>query len=91
MLLKEGSSSVEETGCHFCGMEEKKMTRTVKINGMMCANCEAHVKKALEALSEIDQVTPNHESNEAILELNAEISDETIKKAVEEAGYEFVG
>lgn len=72
-------------------MEEKTMTKTVKINGMMCTNCEAHVKKALEALPEIDQVTPSHEANEAVLELNAEVSDEAIKKAVEEAGYEFVG
>ena len=84
-------NTVEETDYGYSGMEEKEMTRTVKINGMMCTNCEAHVKKALEALPEIDQVTPSHEANEAILEMNAEISDETIKKAVEEAGYEFVG
>ncbi len=91
VLVRPEAAPLEEDGQELLKMEEKTMTKTVKINGMMCTNCEAHVKKALEALPEIDQVTPSHEANEAVLELNAEVSDEAIKKAVEEAGYEFVG
>ena len=72
-------------------MEEEKMQKTIKINGMMCTKCEAHVKKALEELPEIDQATPSHEADEAVLQLNAEVSEEAIRKAVEEAGYELVG
>lgn len=72
-------------------LEENRMQKTIKINGMMCTKCEAHVKKALEELPEIDQATPSHEADEAVLELNAEVSEEAVRKAVEEAGYELVG
>jgi Cu2+-exporting ATPase len=58
---------------------------------MMCTKCEAHVKKALEALPQIDQAVPSHEADEAVLELNAEVSADELRKAVEEAGYELVG
>ena len=69
--------------------EEKKMQKTVKINGMMCPRCEAHVKKALEAIPGVEAADPSHERNEAVLTLSAEVSDEAIRAAVEEAGYEI--
>lgn len=72
-------------------MEEKEMTETVKIEGMMCGHCEARVKKALEALDGVENAVVSHESNTAVLTLNGEVADETIKAAVEAADYTFVG
>ena len=80
--------AVEEAGYE---MEVNQMQKTIKVSGMMCHRCEEHVKKSLEALPEVDKASPNHEADEAVLELNAEVSDEAIKKAVEDAGYELVG
>ena len=70
--------------------EEKTMEKTVKINGMMCPRCEAHVKKALEAIPGIESAAPSHEANNAVLTLSADVPDEAIKAAVEEAGYEYI-
>jgi Cu2+-exporting ATPase len=71
--------------------EEKAMTKTVKIEGMMCMHCEAAVKKALEALSQVDEAAVSHEAGEAILTLNDDISNETIKETVEALEYKVVG
>ncbi len=67
------------------------MTKTVKIEGMMCGHCEATVKKAFEELSEVDSAQVSHESNTAILTLNADLSDEQIKNTVETLGYKYKG
>ena len=58
---------------------------------MMCAHCEAHVKKALEALPGVESATASHEENLVVLTLNGDVSEEDIKKAVEDAGYEYAG
>ena len=71
--------------------EEKAMTKTVKIEGMMCMHCEAAVKKALEALSQVDEAAVSHEAGEAILTLNDDISNETIKETVEALEYKVLG
>ena len=71
--------------------EDKTMTKTVKINGMMCPRCEAHVKKALEALPGVEEALPSHENNNAVLTLSADVPDDAIKAAVEEAGYDYLG
>lgn len=70
---------------------ENEMTKTIKIKGMMCTNCEKHVKKALEELPQVDSAAPSHEAGEAVIELNADVSNDDLKKVVEEAGYELVG
>ena len=67
------------------------MEKTIKIEGMMCPHCEARMKKALEALDEIDSAVTSHEKNNAVLELNADVSDEKLKAVVEGAGYKFIG
>ena len=67
--------------------EENTMQKTMKIEGMMCAHCEARVKKALEALGEVTEAKVSHESGEAVVTLSAEIPDETLRKAVEEQEY----
>ena len=67
------------------------MEKTLKIDGMMCAHCEARVKKALEALPEVASAEVSHERGTAVVTLNGEISDETLKKAVEDQGYQVIG
>lgn len=70
--------------------EVKNMEKTMKINGMMCGHCEASVKKALEALSEVKEAVVSHEAGTAVLTLNAPVADEVLKKAVEDLDYEVV-
>lgn len=70
--------------------EITKMTKTMKIEGMMCPHCEGRVKQALEALPEIDSAVVSHEKGTAELVLNKEISDEVLKKTVEEQGYKVL-
>lgn len=70
--------------------EEKSMTRTMKIEGMMCGHCEAAVKKALEALAEVDAAEVSHEAGTAVVTLNAEIANDVLKKTVEEKDYKVI-
>ena len=67
--------------------EETKMTKTMKIEGMMCGHCEADVKKALEALEQVDTAEVSHEAGTAVVTLNSEISNEVLKKTVEDKDY----
>ena len=55
---------------------------------MLCSHCEATVKKALENLEQVTSATVHHEKNQAVVHLNASISDKEIKDTIEEAGYE---
>lgn len=64
------------------------MKKTVYIEGMMCGHCEARVKKALEELPQVAEAEVSHEKNQAVLTLNSDISDNEIRKTVEDAGYE---
>lgn len=72
-------------------MEENNMTKTMNIEGMMCKHCEAHVKKALEALEQVDEAVTSHEAGTAVLTLNAEVSDDVLKTTVEAEGYTVLG
>ncbi|MDO5152244.1 MAG: heavy metal translocating P-type ATPase [Eubacteriales bacterium] len=67
--------------------ETKSMEKTLKIEGMMCGHCEATVKKALEALPEVEQAVVSHEAGTAVVTLKAEVSDAALKKAVEDQDY----
>ena len=71
-------------------MEEKTMTKTMKIEGMMCPHCEATVKKALEAFEQVDAAEVSHKEGTAVLTLHAEIDNEVLKKAVEEKDFKVV-
>lgn len=71
--------------------EKEKMTKTVKIDGMMCPHCEAHMKAAFEKLPQVDEAVASHTDKNAVLTLNADLDDATIKLTVEEAGYTFIG
>ena len=66
------------------------MTKTIRINGMMCAHCEARMKKTLEAIDGVVSAVTSHEQNNAVLELSKEVSEEVLCKAVTDAGYEYV-
>lgn len=70
--------------------EFKPMEKTMKIEGMMCGHCEARVKQTLEAFEQVDEAIVSHENGTAILKLNAEVSDEALKKAVEDQGYKVI-
>ena len=67
--------------------EEKSMTKTMNIEGMMCGHCEARVKKALEALDAVSEAAVSHESGTAVVTLSADISDEKLKETVEAEDY----
>ena len=67
------------------------MKKTVKIEGMMCPHCEAAVKKSLEAVDGVETATPNHETDSAEITFTTSVDDEKIKKAVEDAGYKYIG
>ena len=72
-------------------MEETKMTKTMKIEGMMCPHCEAHTKKALEAIDGVESAVASHEAGNAVVTLTKDVDNEVLKAAVEDAGYTVLG
>ncbi|WP_294782955.1 heavy metal translocating P-type ATPase [uncultured Eubacterium sp.] len=71
--------------------EEIDMEKVIEIKGMMCGHCEAHVKKALEALDGVVSAEASHEKGTAVVRLSGSVDDATLKKTVEEEGYEVTG
>ena len=71
--------------------EENDMEKVIEIKGMMCGHCEAHVKKALEALEGVASAETSHEKGTAVVQLSGSVDDAALKKAVEEEGYEVTG
>ena len=70
--------------------EEITMTKTMKIEGMMCGHCEAAVKKALEALDGVEAAEVSHEKGTAVVTMAKEVEDEVLKKTVEEKDYQVI-
>lgn len=70
--------------------ENKTMEKTMKIEGMMCGHCEATVKKALEALPEVEQAVVSHESGTAVVTLKSDIAEDVLKKTVEDKDYKVL-
>lgn len=66
---------------------ENTMSKTLLIKGMMCGHCEAHVKKALEALPGVEEATPSYTAGTAVITLSSPVEDAVLKKAVNEQGY----
>ncbi|MGM9605495.1 MAG: heavy metal translocating P-type ATPase [Faecousia sp.] len=83
--LRDGSKDTKYKVKHK--KEAKHMEKTLKIEGMMCHHCEARVKKALEALPEVVQAVASHEAGTAVVTLKAAVSDDVLKKAVEDQDY----
>ena len=71
--------------------EVTTMKKTLQIEGMMCGHCEAHVKKALEALDGVDGATVSHAAGTAVVTLSADVGDDALKAAVEVQGYTVKG
>ena len=67
------------------------MTKTLKVEGMMCMHCEARAKKALEAVSGVESAAADHTAGTAVVTLNAPVADETLRAAVEAQGYKVLG
>ncbi len=72
------------------GKESKEMEKTMQISGMMCEHCEARVKKALEALPQVQEAVVSHEAGTAEVTLKEPVDDAALKQAVEEQDYEVV-
>ena len=70
--------------------EKKKMEKILKVEGMMCPHCEAHVKKALEALAGVEEALPSHVKGEVVVKLSAALSDEVLKETIEKEGYKVL-
>ena len=71
--------------------EEETMTKTLKVEGMMCGHCEARVKKALEAVEGVKEAVADHVKGTAVVTLEAEVADEVLTKAVEDQDYKVLG
>ena len=67
------------------------MTKTMNIEGMMCGHCEATVKKALEALPQVEEAVVSHEAGTAVVTCSDELSDDVLRKTVEEKDYTVTG
>ena len=72
-------------------MEEKNMIKTLKVEGMMCHHCEAHTKKALEAIDGVESASADFEKGIAVVNLSKEVDFAVLKAAVEEEGYTVTG
>ncbi|MGN1006761.1 MAG: heavy-metal-associated domain-containing protein, partial [Aristaeellaceae bacterium] len=70
--------------------EEKKMEKTMKIEGMMCGHCEARVKKTLEKIEGVAEAKVSHTAGTAIVTLSAPVADDVLKKAVEDQDYKVL-
>ena len=70
--------------------EETTMTKTLKIEGMMCEHCEARVKKALESLDAVQEAAVSHEKGSAVVTLAGDVSNDTLRKAVEDQDYKVL-
>lgn len=82
---------IKQKGANTTPVERKKnMTKTMKIEGMMCGHCEARVKKCLEALPEVAEAVVSHEAGTAVVTLNAEVADDVLRKTVEEQDYKVL-
>lgn len=66
------------------------MTKTMKIEGIMCGHCEARVKKALEALEAVELAEVSHETGTAVVTLKAAVADDVLKNAVEAQDYRVI-
>ena len=84
-----GSLSNNET--FFILKEKNKMTKKIKVDGMMCSHCEARVKKALEAVEGVVSAAADHNTGYATVELDRNVENEVLRKAIEAQDYEVLG
>ena len=85
-LYKKSASKAE-----VYAKEDSEMKETAKIEGMMCGHCEMHVKQALEALDGVESAVVSKDSGTAEMTLTKPVEESAVRKAVEDAGYQFKG
>ena len=88
--FKDIHNNKKDKKIKFRYKEKQPMQITMKIEGMMCPHCEAHVKKALEGVAEVREAIVSHKDGTAIVTLDADAAPVTLKKAVEEQGYKVI-
>jgi len=88
--VHDASKDKKITNKQESAKEKIAMTKTMKINGMMCGHCEARVKKVLEALPQVEEAVVSHEAGTAVLTLAEDIANEELKKIIEDQDYEVV-
>ena len=67
------------------------MTKTMKIEGMMCKHCEARVKKTLEAIDGVIEAEVSHEAGTAIVTMDKPVADDVLRQAIEAQDYPVLG
>ena len=89
----EITAKIEEAGYKVVNemKEDKNMTKTMKVTGMMCEHCEARVEKALNGIDGVTSCKADHNANEVKVELSKEVDDAVLKKAVEDQDYTVEG
>ncbi|WP_405353666.1 metal-transporting ATPase, partial [Ruminococcus sp.] len=70
--------------------DDKTMKKTMKIEGMMCSHCEGRVKQSLEGLAQVAEAEVSHEKGTAVVTLTADVSNDVLKKTVEDQGYKVI-
>ncbi|HAL02287.1 MAG TPA: Cu2+-exporting ATPase [Lachnospiraceae bacterium] len=90
-LIQAKDSEMENIVTTNDNKETEDKIMKIKVNGMMCGHCEAHVKKALEAVDGIETAVASHDENLVTITLSKDVDEALIKAAVTEAGYEYVG
>ena len=89
--IKQKSAGKTDSSPAEIKTEEKTMTRTLKVEGMMCPHCEARVKKALEAVDGVESAVADHTAGTAVVTLKADVADDILAKAVEAQDYKVLG
>ena len=92
---KVGKKHRAKTRCNTIDLDNKEtkmdtLEKVIKVQGMMCSHCEAHVKEALEKIKGVDEATASHEKGEVVLKLSREVDMDKIADAVKKAGYAVV-
>ena len=91
LIQKETAHHISDNVKMETESEKENNEMKIKVNGMMCAHCEAHVKKALEAIDGIESAVASHEENLVTITNSKDVDEAAVKAAVEEAGYEYAG
>ena len=86
-----GAQGAEQSAEETVIKEEKPMTKTLKVEGMMCSHCEARVAKALSAVEGVASAVADHNAGTAVVTLAADVADDVLKKAVEDQDYKVLG
>ena len=84
----KSDKKIKEVNINY--MEEFKMIKTIKIDGMMCPHCEAAVKKALEAIDGVTSAVASHTEKQATVELSKDVDTAVLEQAVIDAGYTII-